>query len=159
MQIGFFQEIQLESVADLLQDMSLFYNGSNASARHTVRDNLLNNILGRDSGVRLVVAEEAGQVIGLASVALLYPAPKEQAQLFMKELYVISTQRKRGVGAALMRWLAQYAVEKNCLRFDWTVDADNESALDFYNRLGASQVRDKYYFRLSGAALAGLTKK
>jgi GNAT superfamily N-acetyltransferase len=74
----------------------------------------------------------------------------------MKELYVAADHRSRGVGRQLMTWIAQYAVAKNCVRFDWTVDADNRGALDFYRQLGATQVPDKLYFRFAGADLAAL---
>jgi len=77
----------------------------------------------------------------------------------MKELYVTSDYRSRGVGRQLMAWIAQYAVAKNCVRFDWTVDADNRSALDFYHQLGATQVTDKLYFRFAGPDLAALASR
>lgn len=156
MQIDFYQSQQCETVADLLHDMSVHYNGVGASTRQAVLNNLKHNILGPDSGVRLVVATADDQAVGLACISLLYPAPKEQAQLFMKELYVLSSHRGRGIADAIMRWLAQYAVEKHCLRFDWTVDADNQKALDFYDALGAKRVSEKYYYRLSGEALHDL---
>lgn len=154
--IRFFLETDTEQVADLLTDMSRHYNGEHASPRSRVRENLITNILGKDSGVRMVVALEADLVVGIAMISLLYPAPKERAQLFMKELYVASTHRSAGIGRALMAWIARYALEKNCARFDWTVDADNEKALAFYQSLGAMHVSDKLYFRLSGDALMNL---
>ena len=39
--IAFFSEDQLESVVDLLYDMSTHYNGSNASDRESVKHNLV----------------------------------------------------------------------------------------------------------------------
>jgi hypothetical protein len=55
----------------------------------------------------------------------------------------------------LIRFVARYAVAHNCVRFDWTVDGDNEGALTFYRRMGASPA-DKVYFRVSGEDLARL---
>ena len=153
MRIGFFKQDQLETVADLLCDMSIHYNGANASERTVVRQNLVQHILGADSGVMLVVASDASRAIGLASISLLYPAPKEQGQLFMKELYVVSDRRAKGIGQAIMRWVAGYAIQKNCIRFDWTVDATNPKAIEFYRELGATRVEDKLYYRFSGDQL------
>lgn len=153
MEIGFFRDEQLESVADLLCEMSIHYNGLDASSRELVRDNLLNNILGSHSSVRLVVASQAGKVVGLAMISILYPAPKEKGQLYMKELYVCASERGHGVGRAIMKWIAQYAVSKDCVRFDWAVDAPNKKALFFYEHLGARQVTDKLYYRMSGEQL------
>ena len=154
MHIDFFSPSQTESVADLLHDMSVHYNGANASSREAVRRNLLDNMLGPDSGVRLVIAEVDGRAVGMAAISLLYPAPKEQAQLFMKELYVASDRRSDGVGEALMRWIARYALAHRCVRFDWTVDTSNPRAMAFYETLGAMHVADKRYYRFAGDALA-----
>lgn len=151
--IRFYRDHDLDALADLLTDMSRYYNGTNASERAVVRRNLVENILGTDSDVRLVVAVEDRTVVGVAMVAILYPAPKEHAQLFMTELYVTSSRRSSGIGEALMRWVARYALSSNCVRFDWTVDADNRRAIDFYRSLGATHVADKLYFRFAGDAL------
>ena len=153
MHISFYCSEYLEGVADLLHGMSIHYNGSNASSRDAVRANLVKNILAPASGVTLVLAIQNGKVIGLAAISLLYPAPKETGQLFMKELYVSSEHRGQGAGHALMRWIAHYAVSKNCTRFDWTVDASNEVALEFYRGLNATHVTDKLYFRFGGERL------
>lgn len=149
MEIGFATEEQLESVADLLHDMSLHYNGTGASTREAVKANLLGNILGPDSSVRLVTAQQGHQVVGMAAIALLYPAPKERGQMFMKELYVLSSHRGQGIGGSLMRWIAAHAVRMNCCRLDWTAESDNERAVAFYRDLGATHVSKKMYFRLA----------
>lgn len=78
MEIAFFRQEQLESVVDLLHEMSSHYNRDNASSRDVVKANLIGNILGPDSGVRLVIASEASRAIGLATISLLYPAPMER---------------------------------------------------------------------------------
>jgi GNAT superfamily N-acetyltransferase len=153
MEIAFFRQEQLESVVDLLHEMSLHYNRDNASSRDVVKANLIDNILGADSGVRLVIASETSRAVGLATISLLYPAPKERGQLFMKELYVVSDKRGAGVGRALMHWTAKYAVSKNCGRLDWTVDDTNPQALSFYRELGATHVAGKLYFRFSDEQL------
>ena len=152
-EIAFFRQEQLESVVDLLHEMSVHYNRDNASSRDVVKANLIGNILGPDSGVRLVIASEASRAVGLAAISLLYPARKERGQLFMKELYVVSDKRGAGVGRALMHWTAKYAVSKNCCRLDWTVDDTNPQALSFYRELGATHLTGKLYFRFSDEQL------
>lgn len=151
--ISLFEQEDLESLVDLLHDMSVHYNADEASTREAVRANLVENILGPNSDVRLVAARAGPRVVGLAAISLLYPAPKERGQVFMKELYVVSDHRGKGVGQQLMRWVAGYAVRRNCARFDWTVDASNAKALSFYREIGATHVFDKLYFRFEGSAL------
>ena len=159
MNIRFFEPADTDSVAVLLQEMSRHYNGADASSYEAVRENLVENILGRDSGVRIVVALENKRVSGIAMISLLYPAPKERGQLFMKEIYVAVDARSSGIGRQLMSWIANYAVSKNCSRFDWTVDADNVKAVDFYKKLGATHVADKLYFRFNDNKLETYANK
>ena len=153
MRIQFYKPEHLETVVDLLLDMSVHYNGENASERDEVKRNLVENVLGEHSGVRLVLALDDDRVVGLASISILYPASRERGQLFMKELYVASDCRGRGIGKALMHFVAGYAVEKSCIRFDWTVDETNADALRFYRQLGTHTAPSKLYFRLAGREL------
>ena len=150
MEIRFFRPEDTDSAAELLHEMSRHYNGDNVSTLDVVRRNLINNILGPDSDVRVVVAVAGARVVGIAMISVLYPAQKERAQLFMKELYVGSDSRSQGTGRRLMAWIAAYAIATNCVRFDWTVDVSNVKAVEFYRSLGASPATDKLYFRCTG---------
>ena len=72
----------------------------------------------------------------------------------MKDLFTVAEARGRGVGKVLMRFLARLAVERGCVRLDWTAETDNAAALSFYDRLGARRVTEKVYYRFDGEALA-----
>jgi GNAT superfamily N-acetyltransferase len=54
----------------------------------------------------IALAEIGGKAVGLATFAILYPAPGPSGQLFMKDLFTLATARGRGVGHALMTFLA-----------------------------------------------------
>ena len=158
MDIRLFEGQDVESVADLLHDMSRHYNGDNVSTRSAVRANLVERILGPNSGVTLVVALAGARAVGLAAISILYPAPKERGQLFMKELYVHSDCRGGRIGEQLMVWIAKYAVQHDCVRLDWTAEANNPGAARFYSALGARRVEEKIYFRFEGDDLLSFAK-
>jgi GNAT superfamily N-acetyltransferase len=107
----------------------------------------------------IAVAEQDGRAVGLATFAVLYPAPGPGGQLFMKDLFALAEARGQGVGCALMAFLARLAMERGCLRFDWTAETDNPTALEFYDRLGASRVAEKVYYRFEGKALQHLAAR
>jgi GNAT superfamily N-acetyltransferase len=104
----------------------------------------------------IALAEQDGHAVGLATFAVLYPAPGLGGQLFMKDLFTLAEARGQGVGQTLMRFLAQLAVERRCVRLDWTAETDNPGALAFYDRLGAARVAEKVYYRCEGETLRQL---
>jgi GNAT superfamily N-acetyltransferase len=143
----------------LKDDICAHYNAPALVAREVVRAHLLGNLLAPDSPLRLVVASGTnGRVIGFAAIALLYslvdPTPEKRRQCLVKELFVRSSERSRGVGRALMAWVARHALENGCCRIDWPVNAANRAGIVFYERLGAEHVVERLSYRLSGAQLA-----
>lgn len=150
-----------QDVAPLLEayaELFAHYFGDQAPPRETLRANLLDGVFGAHSGVRVVQVFDAAEVAAFATVSLVYPAPGAKGQLFMKDLFVRARWRGRGVGEALMLWLARHAIEQGCVRFDWTTERTNAGALAFYGRLGAKRVEEKVYFRLAGAELEAFAK-
>ena len=61
--------------------------------------------------------------------------------------------RARTRGKAIIRHLAQKALDEGCGRFDWSVLDWNQPAIDFYEGLGAEVLPDWRICRLSGEAL------
>ena len=80
MHIAFVAESQHEALVDLMHEMCVFYSEEEPVSRDDVRSNLHDNLLAAGSPVRLVVAaDDAGEVVGLAAIALFHslvdPAP------------------------------------------------------------------------------------
>lgn len=147
--VSFYDPSQFDALADAFEDMGRHYFGPAAPDRATLRQTLADEILGEHSGVTLVVAMAQARVAGFATVSILYPAPGYKGQLFMKDLYTCAAWRGHGVGEAIMRFLARHALRTGCVRFDWTTENTNAGAIAFYERLGARQVPEKIYFRLT----------
>ncbi len=74
--------------------------------------------------------------------------------LFLEDLFVKPTFRKRGIGRGLMERLARLANERGYGRMEWTVLDWNEPAIEFYRSLGGQPMEEWRIFRLSGPALA-----
>lgn len=161
MHVELVPESRHESLIDLLCELHAFYNEGSAVSRELVREHLLGNLLAAGSSQRLAVASsEDGAVLGLAAIALVYSlvdfTPDKRKHCQMKELYVRSSHRSRGIGKALMSWVARYAVENGCCRIDWPVKASNARGISFYESLGAELVAERLAYRLSEPSLSRL---
>ena len=159
MQVAFFEPTDFDALVVAFQDLGQHYFGSASPGKDAVRSALAEDVLGKASGVSIVVAKDGAQVAGFATISILYPAPGFKGQLFMKDLYVCSAWRGRGIGEQIMRFLAEYALSKGCVRLDWTTEGTNSGAIAFYERLGASRVQEKVYFRLTVPEMQALAAK
>ncbi len=71
----------------------------------------------------------------------------------MEDLYVSPEYRSKGAGKALLKNIAQCAVERHCGRLEWSVLDWNQSAIDFYLSIGAVPQSEWVRYRLDGEAL------
>jgi GNAT superfamily N-acetyltransferase len=161
MHIDWVLEHQHDALIDLMHEMCVFYSEETPVSRDDVRSNLLDNLLAPDSTVRLVVAaDDQGELLGLAAIALFHslvdPAPQRRGQLLLKELYVRQARQGQGIGKALMAFVARHALERGCARLDWNVSAHNRQGLGFYRSLGAMHVAGRLSYRMAGEYLARL---
>jgi GNAT superfamily N-acetyltransferase len=76
-----------------------------------------------------------------------------RAGIYLEDLFVEPAHRGKGFGKALLKHVAQVAVERGCGRFEWAVLDWNTPAIDFYRSLGAVPLDDWTLFRLTGDAL------
>ena len=76
--------------------------------------------------------------------------------IYLEDLFVDEEQRGKGFGKALLVYLAQLAVERNCGRLEWAVLNWNEPAISFYQSLGARPMDEWTVYRLTGETLTAL---
>jgi ribosomal protein S18 acetylase RimI-like enzyme len=89
-----------------------------------------------EPGSHLCVAFEDGVPAGFVSgVELTHP--DKGTELFLYELGVDERSRRRGIGTALVRALAERGRERGCSGMWVLTDRSNEAALATYRRAGA----------------------
>lgn len=76
--------------------------------------------------------------------------------LYLEDIFVRPNFRGLGIGKELLAFLARRAVERSCGRMEWSVLNWNESAIRFYETLGAEPVRDWTVFHLAEDAMKKL---
>lgn len=110
-------------------------------------------LFGPQPAAEAVIAEEAGAPVGFALFFHNFSTWKGRRGLYLEDLYVTPAARGKGVGGALLRYLADIAVERNCARFEWAVLDWNADALAVYRRMGAVGLEDWTVQRVEGEAL------
>ncbi|MDY4609364.1 MAG: GNAT family N-acetyltransferase [Sphaerochaetaceae bacterium] len=79
-----------------------------------------------------------------------------KAGIYLEDLYVRRHVRGTGCGKALLRKLAQIAVERGCGRLEWNCLDWNQPSIEFYLSLDAHPMDDWTLYRLTGDALNNL---
>lgn len=106
----------------------------------------------------VIIAEVSGEPAAFALFFHNYSTFLGKANLFLEDLFVKEEYRGHGLGEAMLRRLAQIAVERGCERLDWLCLDWNHPAIAFYQRVGAVILADRRVFRISGDRLADFVK-
>ena len=103
---------------------------------------------------RALICSVDGVEAGFAVYFFNYSTWQGRKGLYLEDLYVTPAHRNVGAGKALLQHLARIAVAEGCGRFEWSVLDWNEPALQFYDAIGASPLKEWVRYRLAGPALA-----
>lgn len=106
----------------------------------------------------VLIAEEDDKPIGFALFFHNFSTFVGRAGLYLEDLFVLPEYRGKGYGKALLKRLAQIAVERNCGRFEWVCLNWNAPSIAFYKAMGAKPVDGWTIFRITGEELKNLAK-
>lgn len=123
-------------------------------AVRTTPEMLRQALFGDAPSVFAHVAERDGELVGLALWFLTFSTWEGVHGIWLEDLYVRPTERRRGTGAALVRTLAALCTERGYARLEWCVLNWNAPSIAFYEGLGARPQSDWTTYRLTGDALA-----
>lgn len=124
----------------------------------TTPDEIRRTLFGIDSNTEALICESEGKIVGYAVFFTSYSTWLGRSGIYMEDLYVSSDYRGKGVGKALLKNIAQYAVKRQCGRFEWSVLDWNQPAVDFYLSIGALPQSEWVRYRLEGEALLKFAK-
>ena len=117
------------------------------------KSDIENSLFGSDSSTKAVICSIKNEPIGFAVYFFNYSTWLGKHGLYLEDLYVSPKFRGVGAGKALLKHLAEIALSKNCGRFEWSVLDWNESAIQFYQSIGAKSQDEWVGYRLTGKAL------
>ena len=99
-----------------------------------------------------------GKEIGFAVFFHNFSTFLGRSGLYLEDLYIMPEYRGKGFGKAVLRKLAQIAMERGCGRMEWWCLDWNRPSIDFYRSLGAEPMDDWTVYRLTGETLKKLAE-
>jgi GNAT superfamily N-acetyltransferase len=104
----------------------------------------------------VIFAVSDGTEVGFALFFHNFSTFLGRAGLYLEDLYVKPEYRGCGYGKAILKKLAQIALERGCGRLEWWCLDWNKPSIDFYLSLGAEPMQDWTVYRLAGNTLKNL---
>lgn len=101
----------------------------------------------------VIFAVVDGKEVGFALFFHNFSTFLGRAGIYLEDLYILPEFRNRGYGKAMLKKLAQIAVERGCGRLEWTCLDWNKPSIDFYISLGSMPMDDWTIYRLTGDEL------
>ena len=145
------RESDTERIHQLVRDLAT-YERAPDQVRATP-EQLRAALFGPQPAAYALVAETGDEVVGFALYFLNFSTWEGVHGIYLEDLYVMPEHRGTGLGKALLKSLAQIAVERGYARFEWWVLDWNTPSIDFYRRLGAVPMDEWTVYRLTGDAL------
>jgi GNAT superfamily N-acetyltransferase len=88
------------------------------------------------------VAVEQKKVVGYCLYFRTYSTFRTQPGIWLEDLYVTPSHRRKGHGRALLQHLRNVSEDEGYGRLEWSVLDWNQSAIDFYRSMGADVMPD-----------------
>lgn len=144
-------ELRAGTVADVpvllafIRSMAAFEKLAVSATEESLRTALF----GEAPAARTLLAFVDGKPIAYLTYFFTFSTMVGKRGLWLDDLFIDPSFRGRGIGRALMAYLAQVALEHQCGRFEWMVLEWNDVALEFYKSLGAHLLADWRICRLN----------
>jgi len=100
-----------------------------------------------------------GKEVGFALFFHNFSTFLGRSGIYLEDLFVLPEYRDRGYGKALLRKLAEIAVERGCGRLEWSCLDWNKPSIDFYLSLGAAPMDEWTVYRIAGDKLTEFAKR
>jgi GNAT superfamily N-acetyltransferase len=113
-------------------------------------------LFGARPAAEAVIARFDGEPAGWALWFQNFSTWTGKPGLWLEDLFVRPQYRRRGIGKAVLVYLARLCLERDYGRFEWSVLDWNEPSLEFYRSLGAEAMSEWTTHRVTGDALRRL---
>jgi GNAT superfamily N-acetyltransferase len=122
-------------------------------------DTLAAHLFGAQRCLEAIVVERDGRIAGSAFCFYNYSTFLTKPGIYIEDLFVHADYRRQGIGRDLLIYLARQVLAQDFGRLEWFVQIWNESAIAFYQHLGATILDDWRICRLNLGAIEALAEQ
>lgn len=115
-------------------------------------------LFGEGKVAEAIVAFEDNVPIGYAIFYPNFATFRGQRGFYLEDIYITKEARGKGVGEAMIKYLAKEAKERGFERIDFLVLDWNTPALKFYEKLGAKRDDEERHFKFTDEAFQKLSE-
>jgi GNAT superfamily N-acetyltransferase len=147
----------IPAILDLIRALATYERAPDAVK--TTEADLLRDGFGEQPCFECLIAEngdERGQPAGFALYFYNYSTWRGRSGIHLEDLFVLPRFRGQGIGKALLARVAARAAEQGCPRLQWDVLAWNQTAIDFYQGLGAEFLDEWRIMRVNDEGIRSL---
>ncbi|WP_119389371.1 GNAT family N-acetyltransferase [Taklimakanibacter lacteus] len=155
--IRFADQADIIATAKLLAAMDAHYRPGVHLPGDDEYAGMVTRTMKTQEGTRFVLCLAENMPAGLACCAILRPGRDRKGLLFVKDLFVRGEWRGRGLGHAMMRFLAAFTLEQGIGRIDLATDISNDGAQRLYDEIGGIR-RPAVYFTFPDNVLRKLAE-
>lgn len=155
-QIKTIEEQNLPQIIEMIREFAAFENLSDFC--EVTEENLTEAMFSERSCVEGLVAFDGERAIGYALFYENFASFRGQRGFYLEDLYVKPEFRGYRVGEAFLKRITRIAKTRNFQRIDFLVLDWNESAIKFYDKLGAKRDESERHFRFVGEAFENLSR-
>src|ERR1700758_2798796 len=104
------------------------------------------------------ITEWDGEPVGFAVWVVNFSTFGGRHGIYLEDLFVRPSHRGKGIGKALLTYLARECVENGWSRLQWSVLDWNTPSIEFYKSLGAVMLDEWTVCKVGGEALSTLAR-
>ena len=144
-------------ILEFIRELAVFEKEPDAVTA-TITD-IERNLFDEHTTTEAIICCLDGRPIGFAVYFLNFSTWLGKNGLYLEDLYITPEFRNCGAGRKIIKYLAKKAVDTDCGRFEWSVLDWNESAIRFYESIGAEPLSEWTTYRLAGSRLKAFAGK
>lgn len=145
------QATDAQAIYDMIFELAIYEKAPQEVV--TTPDEIRETLFGAESKTEALICEVDGATIGYAVFFTSYSTWLGRNGIYLEDLYISPEARGNGTGKALIKHIAQLAVQRGCGRLEWSVLDWNQPAIDFYLSIGATPQSEWVRYRMDGEAL------